>query len=1280
MSEGTIDKLVIEISSEASSATKGLSALVSVLGRLENATGSGFVKLTEVATAVDRLSRSANNLNLSKLAALKDIKIPATLGKNLQSLAQGVSAIPADANARLGALDSLKNLADVHVNSAWGKNLKELANAVQSVPDNAQQRIQPLASLKALNGLNISKSVATNLTYLASAISLLPLDSSTRLKGLSSALLPLKALNGMNIRAAVNQIRELPQVLELFKGLDVSGFVRQMQMLNPELRSLAANVYALGTAINRLPRSFRTAAAAARTLASSNRYLADSNVQVSRSTLNLAAALTAVIAGARTLINVIAKCIDESNSYIEDMNLFQATMGRSTQSASEFGLTCQDLLGIDFGEWARNQGVFQALATGMGVVSEKATVMSQQLTQLGYDIASFYNMSVDDAMLKIQSGIAGELEPLRRIGWDLSDARMNLELTRLGIDATTQEMTQAEKVALRYYLIMNQMTITHGDMARTIASPANQLRVLEAQVKLAARAIGDLFIPALNMILPVAIGAVKALRFLAQEIANFFGIDATFEVDYSTLDTSGIASVTDVADDAAASLDEASKAAKEYKNTVMGFDELNKLSAPKDDSSKSSGSGLGVGLDLPLDTYDFLAGLTDDIAQRTDEIAQQMIGAFKGALPYISAIGAAIAAWGITKVLSDILGLQTSWKTLLGIAMAAAGAVLLVWGYCDALANGLGWDNLIMMLEGAALLVGGLALAFGAPGAAIGLLISGLALLSIGLLDVYNNGLNLTNLTAIIAGVVAIVTGLGLAFGPVAAAIGAIVALVGVGAIALVDMFTNGQTWANALAAAVSEIGLGGLAAGLSNISEIIALVSRVAPPVGEVLSKIFGSFSGILGVLGKIAGVIGIIISVVDIVVSVGEIFDAVNSGGQIANETIFSLVTAIAGIGLALSAIVGWPALVVAAVIAAVVAIGAAIYNNWEEICAFFAGLPEWFDTQVVQPIGAFFGGIWTALCETFSGVADWVNQNVIQPLINFWSPIVAWFAELFSSVWNTISTVFYNIGVIGKGCWDIICKVWEIASTWFNDNVIKPVGKFFSDAWDTISKLASEAWTAISDCFFGAAAWIEEHVTKPIYDFFSGVWSSIVTCAQEAWGAITDIFDKVGGFMGGVIDGLSAAFKNIANGILGGINAALDFVFGGINGIIGEIRNFQVLDIQPFAELQDIPVPHIPLLASGGQVASGQLFVARENGIPEMVGQMGGQTTVANNEQIVEGIKRGVVEAMISVMSLNSASSNDSNQPVEFVLQVGQTELGRVAYKSMKDLARRGEIVFV
>ena len=372
------------------------------------------------------------------------------------------------------------------------------------------------------------------------------------------------------------------------------------------------------------------------------------------------------------------------------MNLFSVAMGRYAESARDYAQEVANVMGIDPGSWMRYQGVFQTLATGFGVAGDRAAVMSQQLTQLGYDISSFYNINVEDAMLKLQSGLSGELEPLRRIGYDLSQARLEAEALSLGIEKNFSDMTQAEKAYLRYYAILTQVTQAQGDMSRTLDAPSNQLRILKEQATQAARALGEIFIPALNAILPYAIAVMHVIRDLASEIAAAFGFEMP-KVDYSDLSTT--VNITDNLssgmEDVADGIDHANTSAKKFSRTLAGFDQLNIIGSVSGGGAGGGGANIdtsGGGLDwnkLPLPTYDFIG---DSVSERVAAIEEKI----KGAIPTIKFFGAllagALATVGIIKLISKfkefVKLLKTSTtaaktlKTALGIGLMATGLTM----------------------------------------------------------------------------------------------------------------------------------------------------------------------------------------------------------------------------------------------------------------------------------------------------------------------------------------------------------------------------------------------------------------------------------------------------------------------------------------------------------------------------------------------------------------------------------------------------------------------------
>lgn len=564
--------------------------------------------------------------------------MPTTIEQlELEVQSSSTSAV-AGIDALSASLSKLKNAVRGGVGlTSVANQVRNLDTALKSMDSSGADKIDKLASslekLKGLGSLKISSSIGNQLQNIGSAAASLTGVDFSAMEKLGTALQPLNNLNASGLKSTINALNKLPKLADTLDNMDMTKFTSQIQQLSTALAPLTNQLNAVTSAFNRLPTNIQ------RAITVTNRISQENN-KAANSYMNLYAKIKMAMGVVRTGARVIASWITQSNQYIEDLNLFTASMGEYAEEAQKYAEAVSEALGIDPGEFMRNQGVFNTIITGFGVASDKAYLMSKNLTQLGYDISSFFNISFEDAMQKLQSGIAGELEPLRRLGYDLSVARLQEEALALGIEKKVSAMTQAEKSQLRYYAIMTQVTTAQGDMARTLNAPANQLRVLQAQVTQCARALGNIFIPALNAVLPYAIALAKIVRMLANSIASLFGFKLP-EVDYSGI-SAGASAVGDLADnagDASDGLGKAGKAAKKLKNALLGIDELNVLS--KDDSSSGSGSGSGAGIgggDLGIDlpTYDFLG---DAITSKVDEIVQMIKDAM----------------WEITAVISGFL-------------------------------------------------------------------------------------------------------------------------------------------------------------------------------------------------------------------------------------------------------------------------------------------------------------------------------------------------------------------------------------------------------------------------------------------------------------------------------------------------------------------------------------------------------------------------------------------------------------------------------------------------
>lgn len=562
------------------------------------------------------------------------------------------------------ALSGLKGATGASVTglNATSKSIRELKNALSGLNsgDVSKKLTQIATGLKALESaknIKISSSIANQLNALNAALANVRWTDGDKLRTLADGLRPLSELGKANMTTFINQLKKLPTVIEELEKADIDKFTQQMKELAAAMKPFADEMQKVSNGFSAFPSRIQ------RLIRSTEQY----NNTVRRATNSTSAwgkvanglKFGTMIYGLSRLASMIGTAITKSNEYQENLNLFTVAMGEYAQEAFNYGQTVSEVLGIDLSDWIRNQGVFNTLLTGFGDTAERAALMSKNLTQLGYDLSSFFNISVEDAMQKLQSGISGELEPLRRLGYDLSQARLEATALSLGIDKSVQSMTQAEKAELRYYAIMTQVTSAQGDLSRTLEAPANQLRVLSAQFNMAARSIGNIFIPALNAILPYAIAVVQVIREIADAIASLFGFELT-EVDYSGI-TAGASGAGSMAD----SLDEAAGAAKKLKQYTAGFDELNVFSPDSGSAGSGVGAGGGNGFDFELPEYDFIG---EAIQTRVGEIKAMIENSLADITAVVSGFSLAIGTIMVLTGANIPLGLGL-------MVMGAAGLV-----------------------------------------------------------------------------------------------------------------------------------------------------------------------------------------------------------------------------------------------------------------------------------------------------------------------------------------------------------------------------------------------------------------------------------------------------------------------------------------------------------------------------------------------------------------------------------------------------------------------------
>lgn len=644
-------------------------------------------------------------------------------------------------------------------------SLKQLNTTLTSI--NTTHLNELVNNLKNISSVKVSNAISDGLKNIGSAASGLNGVDFTKLNTLSSALNSLNTVSGKGLSDVAKALNDIPNIAKSFEQINWDEFITKVTQLSSALSALSVQLNNVNTNSDNLPTNLQQATTATNNLVKSNKLAVNSYT-------DLYSLLKMSVVGLRSVGSVIASWMNTASTYIEDMNLFTVSMGQYAEEAQVYAETVSEALGIDPGQFMRYEGVFNTIIKGFGVVEDKAYLMSKNLTQLGYDISSFANISYEDAMLKLQSGISGELEPLRRLGYDLSVARLQQEAYTLGINKSVESMTQAEKSQLRYYAIMTQVTDAQLDMGSTINAPANQLRVLQAQVTQCAKALGNLFLPILQKVLPYLIAFAKAVRYVLENIAALFGIELTDFTQGFRTSASAMSEISDSVADTSSGLGDATKAAKKLKSAVLGIDELNILSP---DTSSSSGSGesgsggsggIGAGGDLGIDLpdYDILEKLAES---KVNKIFESMKENLNKILGLCTGIGLAIASWKITtnvlkfiEVLENFKGFK--WESFgLGSIFMAGDIEKFSRFMDDILTNGANFQNVTGLISESIGILGNAFIMLGRSkiGGAFKA-VEGIGELVSAITDIAINGVNFDNVSTAIKGISDVIIAFGL--------------------------------------------------------------------------------------------------------------------------------------------------------------------------------------------------------------------------------------------------------------------------------------------------------------------------------------------------------------------------------------------------------------------------------------------------------------------------------------------------------------------------------------
>lgn len=607
------------------------------------------VDITSLSVEISAESHGAE-LNIDKLAtAISNLRTKGNVTKVVNSLDKlaGSIATLKQASAGMSGLDKITSFLNGLSNAnttASAKSINTVVNAIKKIP----------AAVSGLNGVDFY-SMSGSITQLTNALAPLSILDASNLKSLGSAF---------------NAIGKVPDLTDKLKATDLDSFASSCQKISAALAPLASQLDKVGNAFAKLPPQLSKVVTQANRVTAANEkqrksYLSLSN-QMNGFMRNMAK-LVSLKAIAEYLGNAVAKF----NDFYEATDLFHNAMGNLSGEADMLISKMQVLLDVDPTKAMTYMATIQSLGTSFGLTSDKAYILSKNLTQLAYDEGSYWNKDVAETFTAMSSAISGEIEPIRRLGVDLSQARLQQELLALGFNKQVSSLSQADKAVLRYIAIMKQTANVQGNLAQTIQSPANQIKILKAQLDMLAKSVGSLLYPAMKSILPPLIAAVQLIREFVQWVAKLMGVKVVF-TDF-TKSAGSVGSIGDAMDDTADSTKKAAKALKDY---TMGFDELNIIDPTQGSSGSGSGASAGNILgDVDLSGYDmfknYVGNAVDEIKAKLEKLA-----------PLIAGISAGFATWAIGNALLEALnkikgdgslieGILKLWKSpIMGAAVA----------------------------------------------------------------------------------------------------------------------------------------------------------------------------------------------------------------------------------------------------------------------------------------------------------------------------------------------------------------------------------------------------------------------------------------------------------------------------------------------------------------------------------------------------------------------------------------------------------------------------------
>lgn len=383
----------------------------------------------------------------------------------------------------------------------------------------------------------------------------------------------------------------------------------------------------------------------------------------------------AVYRASTNLLKAFGQLANKSSAYVENLNLlevayaninektgkFNESITESSKRIEDFIAKMSDVYGLDESNLTRSFGIFKQLANAMKLPTETAENLSELMVKMTNDIASLYNLDLDRASNALQSALAGQVRPIRTAtGADITEKTLQSTVDKLGLTRTISELSYVEKRLIMVISLTDQLKKSQGDYGRTIESVANQIRIMKEQWSRLSRAVGNVFYPILERVLPYLNAILMVLTEIFNLIASLMGFKMP-KFDYS-----GLAGASDATVDLIDGMDEAGASAENLKdklNGLRGFDKLNVITTPKD-----SGSSASAGVDPAImDAFNASFGKYNDMLDEVNMKARKIRDAI------LDWLGFTDGTYKNLKIIAGILGAIMGYKIIKGITGIITG-------------------------------------------------------------------------------------------------------------------------------------------------------------------------------------------------------------------------------------------------------------------------------------------------------------------------------------------------------------------------------------------------------------------------------------------------------------------------------------------------------------------------------------------------------------------------------------------------------------------------------